>query len=172
MGLEHLDKGRCLAEKDADVPKEITAIEIPLGHVFRWLLDEATHAQGREIAPLYLDIAVAGMRAVGFHPEDHQHPVFGCVDGRLDPTRERLRIGHDVIRRSKQHDGFGTHSLRRSARRCRLRGPCLSRSAQARCSRLRGRSRRAVRRRDSDDCAPTRRSVLRQKSWVTRRQAC
>ena len=101
MGLEHLDEGRCLAEKDANIPKEIAAVEIPLGHFFRWLLDEATDGHRRKIAPLYLDIAVAGMWAVGLHSEDHQHPVFGCFDGRLDRPREGLRIGHDMIRRSK-----------------------------------------------------------------------
>ena len=77
-----------------------------LGHLLRRLLHEAPYAQGGEIAPLHLDIAVAGVGTVGLHPEHHEHPLLGGLDGGLYSLREGLGIGKDVIRRSQQHDGF------------------------------------------------------------------
>ena len=72
----------------------------------RWLLNEAVHSQGQEITPLYLHIAVAGMRAVGFHPEDHKDPSLGGFDGGFQSLGEGLGIGKDVVRRGQQHRGF------------------------------------------------------------------
>ena len=106
MRLEHLDQGRGLAHKDADVPEEIVAVEIALSDLLRWLLHEAPHAQRGEIAPLDLDIAVTGVGAVGLHPEHHEHPVLCGLDGSLHSRREGLNIGEDVIRRSQHHHGF------------------------------------------------------------------
>jgi len=131
VDLEFFQKLRRPHDKHASVPIETALFQECLGALRLRFLDEPCHSVNRgpltEGCPRF-DVAVAGFRPVGHHPESHQPARLRCLDrcfqcrpeprGRIDQVvrREhrqyRLRLVPDRLQRRHSHSGGGVASHR------------------------------------------------------------
>ena len=92
MDGEQLEHGVRLEQEDARVPVEVAAVEIGFRGFERRLLHEALHPEVGAVARLGLDIAIAGVRAVGLDAEGDERARLGAGTPALDRAREGVFV--------------------------------------------------------------------------------